>query len=300
MLTAKVIDFGAYRASRDGSEIISSADNDDVVAGDDIGELSLILPDDVRDVHASQTAIRLRRPSVSISTALSALLHTALIAYVIWMPLRDGVGIGGLDLEAVSVDIVDAAAFESLLANATSQTGGAVAPIEAETGSKAEINWTELAAQSQETKQEPVKEQPEAMLKADAMSEVPSEVATADVVKPDPKPPEPERSPDTQSPTPEKGQDKSNVPAQAAVTAGGSVSQMTAEISASDGRSSASAGDLTKFAIEVRMAIGRARPKHDGSRGRVFVLFSVTETGELSFAESDAYRAAPSDLIPLL
>ena len=87
--------------------------------------------------------------------------------------------------------IVDSAALESLIATATSQAGGVAARIEAETGSKGEINQMEIAAQSQKTVQDPVQDQPEALLKPDINPEMPSEIATSDVVKPDPKPLEP-------------------------------------------------------------------------------------------------------------
>ena len=104
MLTAKVIDFGAYRASRDGSEIISSADNDDVVTGDDIGELSLVLPEDARDVHGVSSGCSNASAVVFNCNCAICVVARALAAFAIWMPLRDGAGIGGHDLETVSVD----------------------------------------------------------------------------------------------------------------------------------------------------------------------------------------------------
>ncbi|NOU04584.1 MAG: TonB family protein [Hyphomicrobiaceae bacterium] len=284
MLTATVIDFGAYRASRDVRADVP-ANDDDFSSTPNATQQSLTVPYDLREIQEKQPPNDKLRRSFSAAATLSAILHAGLAAYLMWTPPIAGIGVGGQELETVSVEIVNSSAFESLMANAASNAGGAAALIEAATGSNAAINQAEVAAETKMTSQLPVKEQPEAFLKPDINPEVPSEIPTADVVKPDPKPLEIERVPAGQEATPDSGKDQNNVAAQGAATAGAATTQVASESIDAEGRASASAGQLTKFAMEVRLALGRSRPKHDGARGRVSILFGVTEAGDIRFSE---------------
>jgi periplasmic protein TonB len=284
VLNAKVIEFGTYRDNCDGR--INAPANVDF----DTCEFSpmqppLIIPEELRETQSMLRLGRKRWLLPPIAASMSVTLHAGLVAFLVLTPLADGSGIGGQDLETVSVEIVSSVALESLMAPIAADSGGASAPTDAATGTNATIDQAEIAAETKMTAQEPIKVQAEALLKPDFNPGTPSETATADVIRPDPKPPVSNRATDKGDVTTELGKDQSTVAAQASSVAGGTASQAAAETIATQGQASASAGQLSKFAVEVRIALGRSRPKHDGTRGHVSVFFGLTEDGGLRFAE---------------
>lgn len=51
-----------------------------------------------------------------------------------------------------------------------------------------------------------------------------------------------------------------------------------------DARGSASPGQIARYAMEVRAAVGLGRPRHLGVRGRVEIAFGLTSAGSVRFA----------------
>ena len=284
MLSENVIDLGSYRALRDGRGDVPA---NDPGAATTVGatRIEISIPEEIYNLKATMPSVGVRRRRMLVTIVLSVFAHTALAALLMWSPLQDNVGIGGQELEAVSVEIVAAAALESLMANVASETGRTSAPVEVASGSGVVSNQVEVAAERSTSAEELIKEQPAALLKSDPNSEAPSDVATAEIIKLGPEPPKPELVTDAKLPVPESGKDQNNVAAQAEIVAGGATAQSSAENGVAEGRTGASAGQLTKFAMEVRMALGRSRPKHDGLRGRALIIFALSDAGGIRFAD---------------
>ncbi len=250
-----------------------------------VTRIELGIPEELREIRATIPAGSISRRREFCTIVLSVFAHAALAALLMWSPLQVNVGIGGQELEAVSVEIVAAAVLESLIASAASETGRTSAPVEVASGAGVVSNQVEVAAETITSAEEPIKEQPAALLKPVPNSETPSDVATAETIKPDPDLPKPEKVTDAKVPVSESGKDQNNEAAQAAIVTGGATAQSSAANSVAEGRTGASAGQLTKFAMEVRMALGRARPKHDGLRGRALIIFALSDAGEIRFAD---------------
>lgn len=230
----------------------------------------------------------------------SVMLHVALIAWLVWSPPQDAVGGGGVELDAVSVDLVTAAALESLAARASA--AGAAGPVADAPGVDAP-EQPELAAaaatpkpaESAEPDRAPppppdIVAKPDPVLEADApltIAETPlPPPETPPVPTPEERPvePEPEAPVERVEPEPEaKPTPAETAPAeaQAAVVTGGAVTRGTEGTIAAEGAAGASAGALAKYALEVRLALGRARPRHDGAKGRVLISFSLAASGSI-------------------
>jgi periplasmic protein TonB len=218
-----------------------------------------------------------------VAVAASCILHGAAFAWILWPAVDTTLGAGGYQLESVSVEIISAAALESLSARPVPDSGGAIATVEQATGARAAADQTEISEQKRtsEPKQDVLQE---AIVKIEPLP-VPADVVAAEVVTPEPKPKEVEQTLAADEPRPEPKPDTPQRQAQAAVTAGGDASRAAAESIAADGSAGASAGQLTRYAIDVRLAIGRAKPRHNGGRGKVLVSFGLTESGGVRFVD---------------
>ena len=181
---------------------------------------------------------------------------------------------------------------ESLSSQPSAAAGGTTSNMDSTPGEFAPVEQAEVAPQVAATRPKPPEEEalPEALMKAEP-SPAPAEVAAAEVVSVDPKPvevqKEPERTPEPKEAVADLGRDAIQTSAQAAIVAGGSASRAATQSNSEDGRAGAGAGQLTQFAITVRLAIGRSRLKHDGGKGQVQISFGLDETGVIRFVEVD-------------
>ena len=233
--------------------------------------------------HAARSARRFR-----VTFAASLFLHGAVFAFLVWQDLVVAPGAGGQELEGVSVEIISAAALESLSSQPSPASGGATANMDTTPGQFAPIEQAEVVAQTVAMQADTPAKPPEALLKPEP-SPAPAEVAAAEIVTADPKLSEPAK--DQQRPEKPNeviiaaGSDAVQTPAQAAIVSGASASLAASESETVDGSAGAGAGQLTQFAINVRLAIGRSRPRHDGGKGLVQIGFGLDETGIVRFAE---------------
>ena len=226
--------------------------------------------------------------SFRLTVAASLLLHAAVFGILVWNELVMTPGAGGRELEAVSVEIISAAALESLSSRPSPASGGATANIDQTPGQFAPAEQVEVVGQMAAVQPDTQERPPEALVKAEP-SPAPAEVATAEIVTADLKPIEPpkdrERPEKPKEAVIEPGSDSIQTPAQLAMVSGGSASRSASESESVDGSAGAGAGQLTRYAVDVRLAIGRSRPRHDGGRGQVQIGFGLDETGIIRFAE---------------
>lgn len=214
--------------------------------------------------------------------ALAAAVHAAPL---VWMATRlpDGTpGAGGASLEAISIDMIDAAALEAMRAKPDVHGGSAEGG--AEEAAAASLAREEVAAAApppaeavppdtrEEAQLRPTETDAPELAAAETISETPA-------VQPKPRdhapevPPAPMADAGAAAATPREAQASSAAAAPSALAA--------EDRAASEGAAAASAGDSARYAVEVRLALGRVRPRHSGTRGRLTVEFALSETGSL-------------------
>ena len=223
---------------------------------------------------------RQNRFGIVVSGVLSLTLHVALAGYLIWQPPAVTIGIGGQELEAVSIEIVAASAMESSAANPAAASLGAQ-PSDNTPGPVDPIDLPEVSAASSAPKQVPPPA--EALAKPDPQPLKEAEIPAADVIKQ--KPVEKPQEEPKQKPNEETGKDLQRVTAQVAQIAGGTIAQGRDETIDAEGSAGASPGQLARYAMAVRLALGKTRPKYQGDRGLVSIQFVVSQAGDVLFAE---------------
>ena len=96
-------------------------------------------------------------------------------------------------------------------------------------------------------------------------------------------PAEPERSPQKDAER-EEGQAQVRQNAQDALMIGQAASRAAEASLATSAAAQATQGQVARYAMLVRAALGSARPAHTGGRGRVIVRFTINEAGSVSYA----------------
>lgn len=194
----------------------------------------------------------------------SALLHAGVLVYL-QSDNAEEIGPGGIQLEAISVDLVPLTSLRSGVPDQAPALGNDAADQD-------QIDKTE-AARREVTDTPP----PEGLIKP---TEGTSELAAAEVIKPDPihehrqedadketpeKPIEPSTSND------ERGRAKETREARDATVKGG------APVAATPGQ-------ISRYALSIQQTLNRNPPRHLGTRGRAVVEFGLTATGSVRFA----------------
>ena len=218
-----------------------------------------------------------------IATVVSTCLHMALLSFLFGAAPQATAGSAGQELDAIGIELVPASALEAMATDHASTAGGATAPVEVSPGTPAPVEPAAVAPQVMAPSTEPYKERPEALVKPDPSSTADAEIAAAETIQDEPKPSEEKPVVVTET-NDHPGQDAKQRAPQEAIVSGGEAARGISE-RATDGTAGASAGDLARFAMEVRLALGRSRPRHDGESGRVQVSFGLTETGDLRFID---------------
>ena len=257
------------------------------------------------------------RPSSGIraiaSGFISLTLHATLLVWLVHRPPIDGIGAGGQDLEAVSIEVISAAALESMSARASIAASGAAGPVAETVGVDAPPQAESAAATAAEpeTKQEasPTPPPPDIVAKPNSEQEVADALAVAETSPPRtetpvetmPEEPPPEPPQDAPQEPTEKPKDKPPTPtaataseAQAAFVTGGATSHAAAIDSIeSEAAAGASPGELARYALAVRMALGRARPRHEGRKGKVVVSFRLSPDATIETTENSSFERQP-------
>ena len=196
---------------------------------------------------------------------LSALLHVGLLLYL-QSDSADDVGPGGVQLEAVSVDLVP---LSTLRAGAPDQ-----APDLGMDATEQDKTEKTEAARREVTDTPP----PEALVKP---TDDASELAAAEIIKPDPSHERRDEEADNDKP------DKPDEPATSHDDRGRArQTQQPSDPKAKGGASvAATPGQMSRYALSIRQALSRNRPQHLGTRGRAVVAFGITGTGSVRFAQ---------------
>jgi protein TonB len=231
---------------------------------------------------------------LQLATAGSLLMHVSLLAWVLAVGEVQP-GVGGQELEAIGVEIVEASALESRTPRQDSATPAAKVVAAGEPGDEAPITQVEIAATASAAATEASPPVVAAPLKSDEEPVAEAEIAAAIQVAPEPTPLVPERNPEiTERPTEaakpsekvevEPGEVNSLTPEQSAQAAGSVASIGMSDTQAGNAAAGASPGQLARFAMQVRASLGRKRPKHTSRRGLVQIAFVLAETGALQSA----------------
>ena len=234
--------------------------------------------------EAGEPAQQNRRGKLAArGTFLSFCVHLTVIACLVWqMPSQD-MGSGGAELDAVSVDVIDAAALESVEAQQVTASAGAAQPMESTIGEANPVEQSEVVATRTA---EPPREKPADMLPPpEPPSDAMAELLPAAREEPQPRDMPKEETKPQDRPAPYAVIDMVRQEEQAALSAGGAASRAQEESSESEGAAGASSGQADRYAMRVRLALGKAHPRHTGTHGRVQVSFRLTEGGDVQFAD---------------
>lgn len=239
-------------------------------------EAAFSVPDDIAAMRRDLTGGRERSSAFRFATVVSTAAHLLLAGYMMLDPIREDIGVGGEVLEAVSVDIITGAALEALLARPESD-GGAAQAVDAHIGT-ATTTFEEQAPQAPPNEARESEAKPEAPVKPEE-----NLISEPDVTVAEARHPVEERFQD--KPDPQEVEQGPPTEARAASIVGASSASSSATAGGSNGQSAASAGRANRYAMEVRAALGRARPRHSGIKGSVWIKFAIDQKGAVVAAE---------------
>lgn len=206
--------------------------------------------------------------------ALSLLLHVGVLAYIQWNS-SDEIGPGGIQLQAINVDLIPLSEWRSGAPNVMPDLGRDA--IDQNTKERAE-------AARQDVTETPL---PEGYIKP---TDGASELAAAEIIKPDPVV---ERMEEPDKDKPDKREEPDTVN-----DARGRAKQTreAAEAQVKGGSSvAATPGQISRYALLIQRTLNRNPPRHLGTRGRAVVKFGLTEVGSVRFAEIE--KSSGSKLI---
>lgn len=228
--------------------------------------------------------------TASLIAAFAA--HAVILFAVEWRPTHRQVGAGGIELEAIGVDIVSAQVFESRFAVSDAGSAAPEAVDHAAEGSTATEASSDAADQMSSTPEDlpaTAGPQPDLVIPDVKQAEQPPEptdvalaIADARPVVPDLNEPEPEPEPERHERLPESATPSAPSEARAASEDGGSAARGM-EIERSKGQqATAGAGVANEYAQAVIQTLARRKPRVTaGIRGTVRIRFTVGSSGEV-------------------
>jgi len=237
-------------------------------------------------------------PSRNLAAWIGALLlHAAPLLLIALAPVPQGVGAGGVSFDSVSVEIIEAAALETS-APLVRSDGGAAGANADKSGIEGVETQPEITAAVPRLEIEVPVPPPEALMRPDEIVTVPPDLAAAEVIRDTPlSRPElddlvtervvEEPSERTERKEPDAGHAERRREAQRALVAGGAASRSAESSIDAAAAATATAGAVGRYAMEVRLALGRASLLHRGRAGRVVVRFGLDEKGGVRFAAVD-------------
>jgi len=273
-LQAQLIDLSEVRAERDLREKAGA----DAEAGTPMLEIKA-MPDAVA-ATGSNTGFR-------AALVGSVLLHGLLAAWFLLPPWSHGPGLGGDSPDAISIDVISAEALDALGAKQMPAAGLPGSAVDDRPGPENPLEQPEIAAAPEKKPDPPIEMPPEALDKPDPIAE--PDIPAAEVVKAAPEPPvtdtpvEPPPKTETQRETVE--QPPEIRPPQIAIDSGATPVAPQASAAPAEAAARQASGDAARFALVVRRALGKSRPRHSGTKGRVVITFGLGESGSIRFAE---------------
>jgi TonB family protein len=210
----------------------------------------------------------------AVGLGLSLFLHVGVLAYLQW-DTNDEIGPGGIQLQAINVDLIPLSEWRSGAPNVTPDLGQDA--IDQDKKDQAEAARRDV----------PETPPPEGYIKP---AEGASELAAAEIIKPDPLLERKEESDNDKPDKPEELDTSNDARGRAKQT------QDAADAQVKGGSSvAATPGQISRYALAIQQTLNRNPPRHLGTRGRAVVKFGLTETGNVRFAEIE--RSSGSKLI---
>jgi len=223
---------------------------------------------------------------------LSIFAHGAAFSYVL-IQFNQSIGSGGQSLEAISVEIVDAVALESVEVNPAVQASGAAQSVSSRVGAEAPVDQVEVQQQTESNKALPSAME-EALVRPDNQASPEAELRAAENVTDNqnlvvaereaPPTPQDQRRAEDVEQVEEEGRAKVRQEAQDAQMAGQTASRSLEASEAGLAAAQATKGQAAQYAMLVRATLGTAHPTHLGKRGRVIVKFVIDKAGAVSSA----------------
>lgn len=280
--SAQIIKLDEVRADRGASSLGSFRPTRTAERTDATSDGSIFSGQDQNPVPIVSKKPSGERLVFSVACIASFILHATLIAAAVWRAPQLQIGAGGQELDAVSVEIVTASALESAASKPNSAPAGQLQPAEGTPGISAPVEQSEIV----QTTPAPTKslQQTEAIVKPDETPLTKPDLLAAPQVVPLPKE-QPKTTPEEKKPEEDNGKDQPASVAQPAIIMGGYSSRASSNTNLGESAAVASPGQMAHYALEVRISVGRSRPKHNGGRGRVQIGFGLTDGGELRFVE---------------
>lgn len=246
-------------------------------------------------IGSAEMAAAIRAPSgwakrTSISAiGVSLVLHSGLMLALMPAVTKSSFGVGGTAFETVAVEIVSSSALESALKSLAAASTGSLGALAEQSGTAAVVPESEAEAAKPAPKPEPVTPQAEAPLQPEETARDPEQPAALvpgrearDAPDPTLAKPEPVRPTPPTETVKDDGRDTTRQVAMMPVPSGGTTALGASETPA-EAAAAASQGTATRYALEVRIAlgraIGRAPPRYGNRRGKVIVGFALSETG---------------------
>lgn len=241
----------------------------------------------VPDVALRFPAVRWQRPAlIVISCVATLLVHLFPVGFLLQAP--QGVGAGGTELEAVSIEMVDASVLDAQ--RETRDDGaGAAQSVAAVTGN----NVAPASTAVSEAAQEPPED-----AHADKFAPFPTEPTPRPLSQPvlvaqDAEVTVAAKTEVTPAPSPKFIPDATviapAIPSVAAAATGGSAggAEAAAKTAASSvataGRLAASQGDINRFVAGIRSSLARTKPSGRGRIGTALVGFAIEVDGQLEY-----------------
>lgn len=221
-----------------------------------------------------------RATCLAIAVTLHLVPALALIG-----PAPDGVGSGGIQLEAIGVEMVDTSVLESRRESAEASAAAAaqaMASTAGTAGTASETSASAAAATEQVKTEQPKQDSKEPdsteIAAADQALTVPQASWAVDALRAPPRV-DTERKPEAKSdPSPNASESPSGGAESAARTSVPSVATPAA--------AAAMPGEINRFVAGVRSSLARHKPRSKGGRtGTVMVMFSIVEDGSLDFVK---------------
>ncbi len=204
----------------------------------------------------------LRAASGAWRTALlvSVGLHAVLLGWAVLHFSGQSVGARSVQLEGIEIEIISAAALESLMRAAVTDSGGGTAAT------------TDVAGQAGPA---PAEAAPQAAAPdvPQAITVITTPDADAHVAAVAPEQPQQTTAPAT------------TAPATMATEAGGATTEATVPSPQQAAAAGAAPGEVARYAADVRRVLSRTRPKSGWPAGSVRVAFTVSDTGAVAHAE---------------
>lgn len=223
------------------------------------------------------------RPVPLHTLLASVVIHLSLLTPLVLIVSDEGIGGGGVKLDAISVELVVSDTLESLRPTAATSASAGAPNLEAATspGSGDAVAAVAAAASGDAAETPKLYDPPFEM--AAVSREVPLERVVPDepaeiVVREVPRRPEKAEEIDA---TVNPSAAQQSVPPLAPPPAATSLS--TSGNDANEGKAAASPGQIARYATEVRTVLGRARPKSANEKGKLIATFEIGSDGRVTY-----------------